>query len=487
MIRLGSARLIVLVLVVVILSGFGASTEAGISSAPQAIPNYVFDIVLDYPRHSLDAVERVTVQNPAGKPLSELVFNVPAAHEVGTFLLHQVLVGISPADFDFLGTILTVTLPSVLLTNEAVTVTLDVTVLPGRIDDGGVESFAAANLGFTDDVMTVGYWYPILAPYQPGRGWLIVPWHTVGDPFASEVADYTATIMATHGVEIVAGGETSREDNVWHFDLPRGRTFAFLASPNYLCMDVTLGGVTYSLYTFVEHTHLMPVAMQTIVRSAWLYSALYGPYPYATLRVAEVSGPWSMEFTGLATLGAEEFADYNGTQRNRLVRIAAHEVSHQWWYGVVGNDQAREPWLDESLARFNELRYYEFYSPGDAWWWWDTVLANSEPHRMVDSSVYDFHFHNSYIGVVYNRGAILWDALRAQMGAQAFDEFMRDWYQRGAFRLVTFDDLLSVLAEHSRADLRPVMRRYLSAASFEMLRSSDTDPVRPASQDRGRE
>jgi len=369
-------------------------------------------------------------------------------------------------------------------------VTFDLTVLPGRIDNG-IESFAEANLGFTDDMLTVGYWYPILAPYRPTQGWLTVPWSPMGDPFASESADYTATITATPGVQIVAGGEQSvlRAGNVWHFELPRGRTFAFIASPNYLSMDVTSGGVTYSLYTFTEHAHLMSVAMQTIVRSAQLYNSLYGPYPYASLRVAEVSGPWSMEYSGLVTLGADEFADYNGTQRNRLVRIAAHEVSHQWWYSVVGNDQAREPWLDESLARWSELRYYEFYSPGDVWWWWNTVLANSDPQRTVDSTVYDFHFHNSYIGVVYNRGAILWDALRAQMGEPAFDEFMREWYQRGEFRLVTSSDLLALLAERSSADPRPVLWRFLANVPLDSWRTSsdDTAQARPAMQDRLRE
>jgi aminopeptidase N len=311
----------------------------------------------------------------------------------------------------------------------------------------------------------------------------------MGDPFASESADYTATITATPGVQIVAGGDMVNQSNVWHFELPRGRTFAFIASPNYLSMDVTAGQVTYSLYTFARHAHLMPVAMQTIVRSAQLYSSLYGAYPYTSLRVAEVSGPWSMEFSGLATLGADEFGDYNGTQRNRLVRIAAHEVSHQWWYGVVGNDQAREPWLDESLARFSELRYYEFYSPGDVQWWWNTVLANSDPQRTVDSTIYDFRFHNSYIGVVYNRGAILWDALRAQMGASAFDEFMREWYRRGEYRLATSGDLLALLDERSSTDLRPVLRRFLADAPLDSWRASDEDAMqtRSALQDRLRE
>ena len=32
--------------------------------------------------------------------------------------------------------------------------------------------------------------------------------------------------------------------------------------------------------------------------------------------------------------------------------VVAHEVAHQWWYSLVGNDQIDEPWLDEAFAQF---------------------------------------------------------------------------------------------------------------------------------------
>ena len=440
-------------------------------------PHYTFDIDLNYDYHSLDAVEQVVVPNPAGVTLSELVFNVPAAHAAGVFLLRSVSVGEQPADFVSSGTLLTVTLPSQLAPTDIVTLTISFSVFADRLGQD-VASFAAANLGYTDDMLTVGYWYPLLAPYRAGTGWLGVPWHPVGDPFASESADYSATITATPGVQIVAGGEMTRDilarediarkDDVWHFELPRGRTFAFIASPRYRETRVNMGGVTYSLYTFDEHTRLAPVALQTVIRSVWLYNWLYGPYPYATLRVAEVSGPWSIEFSGLVALGEAEFADYNGTNRNRLVRIAAHEVSHQWWYSVVGNDQAREPWLDEGMARFNELRYYEFYSPRDVWWWKSQVIYDAAPGGMVDSPIYNFRYHQNYISAVYNRGALFFDALREQIGRPAFDDFLRDLYRREAFRIATADDFFVILAAHTSADVRLVTWQYL-LNSFEAL------------------
>lgn len=27
-----------------------------------------------------------------------------------------------------------------------------------------------------------------------------------------------------------------------------------------------------------------------------------------------------------------------------------HELAHQWWYGIIGNNEYADPWLDESFA-----------------------------------------------------------------------------------------------------------------------------------------
>jgi hypothetical protein len=431
-------------------------------------PHYTFDIDLDYGSHRLSALEQIAIPNSFGVSVSELVFNAPPAHGIGTFYLQDVRVGDAAAEFQLTGTLLTVTLPSPLASTDAVTVTFDFVLYVEPLGNN-VASFAAANLAYTDDVLTLGYWYPMLAPYRPGEGWLLVPWSPIGDPFASESADYSATIAAPPGVTIVAGGEMQRAGNVWHFELPRGRTFGLIASHQYTQSDLSVDGVTYSVYTFPPHDRLAPVALETVARAAQLYNTLYGPYPYTSLRVAEVSGPWSMEFSGLVALGFDEFADYNGTPRNRLVRIVAHEVSHQWWYGVVGNDQAREPWLDEALARFSELRYYEFYFPNDVWWW-RAITSASSPFP-VDSAVYDFYYHLSYIRAVYDQGAMLFDALRAQIGEAAFDEMMHRYYQDNQFRLATAQDFLAELSAYPEA--RWVLQQYLknppvfSASTFE--------------------
>jgi hypothetical protein len=420
------------------------------------LPHYTFDINLGYAAHRLDAVQRVTLPNTYGRSIGEVLFNVPAVHTSGVFDLHGVEVGGQAAVYDFQGTTLAVKLPAPLQPDQTTSLTLRFTVNVPSLADA--QSFASANLAYTGDAMNIGYWYPLLAPYQ--SGWVTVPWYPIGDPFASESADYTATITADLGVTVVSGGALTRHGNVWHYDLPRARTFGMLASSRYREATIKMGRVTYSLYTLPEHAHLADAGLETMVRALTLFSTLYGPYPYSTLRVAEVSGPWSMEFSGFCALGATDIGDYNGTPRNRLTRIMAHEVSHQWWYGVVGDNQVREPWLDEGLARFNELRYYEAYSPQDAQWWWNTVIGTLRGALPLNSAVGDFADHGTYLVSIYNQGAVFLDDLRSTIGQPAFDAFLQDLYRRGSFRLITTQDFFDTLEYHSEVNVQALIRRY---------------------------
>ena len=244
-----------------------------------------------------------------------MVFNVPAAHKPGVFTLRSVEIDGGAVEHQLNGTILRVPLPRPLPPDESITLNLDFVVrVPELIDPQSAE----ANLSYTSDALMAGYWYPLVAPYRSAVG-CETPWYPIGDPFVSESANYTAIITATPGVMIIAGGDLTRDRNVWRYDLPRARTFGFIAGPYYRTLLLTSGEKTYAISVLPRHLSLGPVALQTLIKAERLFTALYSSYPYQSLRVAEFSGPWSMEFAGFFVLGATEFDDYDGTQRNRLI------------------------------------------------------------------------------------------------------------------------------------------------------------------------
>ncbi len=95
-------------------------------------------------------------------------------------------------------------------------------------------------------------------------------------------------------------------------------------------------------------------------------------------------------------------------------------MSHQWFYGLVGNDQVSEPWLDEALAQYSSYLYYERYLPGDKEWWWDTEIRQYAPAGKIDLLIYQFRNNRDYMNSIYRRGAEFVRDLRETMGDPAF-------------------------------------------------------------------
>jgi len=132
-----------------------------------------------------------------------------------------------------------------------------------------------------------------------------------------------------------------------------------------------------------------------------------------------------MEYSGASYVGYGYYAEYDGTPNNLLTLISAHEVSHQWWHTLVGNDQAAEPWLDEALATYSELPFLEAHHPASVPWWWAFRIDWFAPAGPVDSTIYDYGDFRGYVDAVYLRGAQMLHAMRAELGDDAFWAFLR--------------------------------------------------------------
>ena len=109
------------------------------------------------------------------------------------------------------------------------------------------------------------------------------------------------------------------------------------------------------------------------------FEARFGPYPYRRLVLVEaplVGGAGGVEFSGLVTVASMFYRPITGGGGSgmgglggllagigglgdfvgpMLEFVTAHEVSHQWWSGVVGSDAREHPFVDESLAQYSAV------------------------------------------------------------------------------------------------------------------------------------
>jgi hypothetical protein len=156
--------------------------------------------------------------------------------------------------------------------------------------------------------------------------------------------------------------------------------------------------------------------------------ARFGPFPYRTLTVPELPDEGGgIEYPSSILLASPEDV------------VLFHEVAHMWFYGMVGDSQFRDPWLDEALATFAEtVRYPEPVAvaqrllrvPGD-----------------VGGAVDSFASDDQYFAVVYGKGGAALVAARDAAGAEPFDAALRCYVDAQAWTIATPADLARALGD----------------------------------------
>lgn len=157
-------------------------------------------------------------------------------------------------------------------------------------------------------------------------------------------------------------------------------------------------------------------------RSLERYSSRIGRYPYPTYVVAESSrGAIAMESPSLTWIPA-------GTASSRLPFLVAHETAHQWFYGVVGNDQTQDPFFDEAMAETLTRSWLGF-------------RASRCATKALDLSIYQYS-PSCYYEQVYVQGSNFLNELRKDMGSSRFWDVVRRFWRAHRYQNVTTKQLL---------------------------------------------
>ena len=159
-----------------------------------------------------------------------------------------------------------------------------------------------------------------------------------------------------------------------------------------------------------------------------LMAGRFGPFPYPTLTVALVSDGddgGGEEYSSSILLGGDDFD------------LVVHEVAHMWFYGMVGNSQFRDPWLDEAFASYAE-----------------SVADESHDHEedldgggSVGGSMADFSDQDDYEDRVYSKGAAALSAAREAVDADDFDRAVRCYVETQAWTISRPEDLARALSD----------------------------------------
>ena len=313
--------------------------------------------------------------------------------------------------------------------------------------------------GYLSNQLNLTDWYPFIVPYS--GGWVLHNASSFGEHLVYDSADYDVNVKVNDPDVIVAASapDDSNGDSI-HYHLVGARTFVLSASDQFKVDESAVGSIKIRSYYFSGDENASKGVVWMATQSLALYQAKFAPYPHQSLSIVETNLADGQEFDGLVFLATNFYSDYNGTAKSDLVTIGTHEIAHQWWFGLVGSDQAMEPWLDEAMAVYSENIFYQYDYPNFGDWWWNFRVNYFGPQGYVDSNVYGFATFRSYVNAVYLNGANFLDDLRTRIGDEAFFAFLKDYASQFAYGHATSSGFFAVLRQHTNKDFSDIVRQY---------------------------
>jgi hypothetical protein len=355
---------------------------------------------------------------------------------------------------------------AILLTppHPALTVDLTFEVAVGQSEDG------VALFGWSEPLLSLPGFYPTLA-VPLGDGWVLDAPPEHGDVLFNEMALYQLDLTLPQELIVVASGVTlSVLDNgdgsrTWQIAGGPLRDMMVMAGPFEAISD-TAAGATVTSYYLAGHEAAGLQALTHAKASLQYYSDFYGRYPYTELDVVEAPlDVYGMEYSGLVLIGTTL---YEPEEAEFLTYLTAHEVAHQWWYGLIGNNPYQHPWLDEGLTEYSAFDYYR-HAFGqqeaermltDRWLIPFSVAARGGIAGVVDRPAADFE-EDDYGLLVYIKAALFFNALRARLGDDTYRQVMQTYYAENRYRIATPQIFLATAGRVSGENLNPLAEQWL--------------------------
>lgn len=428
-----------------IVNGPGSKTRG------PANPKYVMDVKYDSAKHVISGTMSVEFVNNTDVDLNNLYFNVWGNAQVflantkkdANVEVDQVKVNGQPVSHTLDGTALHIPDVSIKKTEKAkVEMNFSVTIPEGE------DRFA-----WNKTTTSLGNWFPILAVYDD-EGWNVDPYFPSGESFYSLTGDFDVTfttekeqVIATTGTEVdeptINGALATHR-----YKAENVRDFAMEMDPTYKIKQAKAGNVNINVFYKEDHVKYVDAMLNAGTKSISLFSEKFGQYPWPELDICAMEG-WfgGMEYPQLVMITIAPEIQVAG-----VGSTTAHEIGHQWFYGIIGNNEYDEPWLDESFASFAQMLH-------------DGL--DQTPFRIDNARLGDSHLSHSiekfkdkgkegifsYYNMVYRYGAKTVDDLRKELGDEQFYASMQAYFNEMKFGVSTTTDFIRIMEETSKRDL----------------------------------
>jgi hypothetical protein len=361
-----------------------------------------------------------------------------------------------------------------------------------------------SRMGHLGQAYYISQWYPKPAVYDR-YGWHPIPYLDQGE-FYSEFGSFDVSITLPKNYVVGATGDLQTEEeknfleqkvqetkNISSYpksmDAPRSdaetktirftqhnvHDFAWFADKRYHVLkgEVELPASKRKVNTWILFTnneaHLWKDALEYLNNATYYYSLWAGDYPYNNITAVDgtISAGGGMEYPNITIIGE------CGTARLLELTIA-HEAGHNWFYGILGSNERENPWMDEGINQFCELRYSETVKRKNEslvelgivgkLFGIDTLtdktldefgyLISARSNSDQPSTLHSEKFSTANYGTcVYYKTALSFNYLKAYLGDTLFDRCMKAYYEKWKFKHPYPADVRTAFEETSQKNL----------------------------------
>ncbi len=415
------------------------------------------------------ATQTLTFRNRSGVALNKLYFRLYAnlADVGGKLTINSATVnGVATAiTFESRNFLARLDVATPIAIDAVVTVVLDfVTTAP---NNGGTNFYGTLNHdGQTLALVTA---YPHLAMLNNGVWDTAVP-DSKGDLVTSPVAfyDVTTTLPRTHAVlstGTAVSTTTTATTQTVRVVSGLQRDFA-LAATTLAQVNTTVDGTAVRVYYPTGKLKAGQVTLKYAQQALRFFNQSYGQYPYNEIDLIAVNAG---TFEGIEFPGVVLFEQRRFNTSSDYESLVAHEVAHQWFYGVVGNDVQNHAWVDEGLATYSQVLYLEALR--------GAKVATSEKRLFVDDYAYlksqkadgsmdrpiRTMSDDQYGVLSYSKAALYIDAIRTQIGTKTFTTAVKRYYATNRYAMVDGSAFVQAVNASCGCDVQPLYTSWVLA------------------------
>ena len=431
-----------------------------------AVPRYQIISTIDPVARTWQGQQTLTYTNQSGVTLDRLYFRLfPNLSDLGgdlTMTAASVAGSASRCNTSH-RYLARLDLTTPLAAGAQITTTLDfVTTVP---DNVGQTLYGAFN--HDNQNIALASAYPLLANNLGGVWEIDVP-DTKGDLVNSPVALYDVTITAPLEYNIVTTGtatSSTRTASKQQIHVVSGLQRDFMVVATTLAhVSTTVDGTTLNVYYPNGNVRGGQLALKFARQAIHLYNDMFGQYPYNELDMVAVDAGtfYGVEYPGLLLFEQRLFS-----KAWFFESIVAHEIAHQWFYNVIGNDVQSHAWVDESFATYAQVLYREKIWGASAATIERTGFVNQYAKLQTRNSdgPIDQHMHAftlySYNVLAYAKAALYLDAVRAQVGPDVFAQAVRDYYTAHRYEVVDGTAFVGAVQSACNCDIQPLYNHWV--------------------------